>query len=107
DDPGDGTRINDGCGSTHPESLQQAVIATGADIGLALDGDADRVLAVDHAGALADGDQMMAVLALDFRSRSRLNGDAVVVTVMTNLGFRLAMAANDIAVVETRVGDRY
>src|SRR5439155_4204412 len=97
DDPGDGTRINDGCGSTHPESLQAAVVAAGADVGLAFDGDADRVLAVDHTGVLVDGDQMMAVLAVDFRTRQRLNGDAVVVTVMTNLGFRLAMAALEIA----------
>jgi phosphoglucosamine mutase len=107
DDPGDGTRINAGCGSTHPESLQQEVVASGADIGLAFDGDADRVLAVDNNGALIDGDQIMAMCALDWRERGRLRNDTVVVTVMSNLGFRLAMAEQGIHVVETGVGDRY
>ena len=107
DDPGDGTRINDGCGSTHPHALQEAVVKAGADIGLAFDGDADRVLAVDHTGALVDGDQTMAVLALDRRERGRLPDNTVVVTVMTNLGFKLAMRDHDIDVVETKVGDRY
>ena len=107
DEPGDGTRINDGCGSTHPESLQAAVVSAGADAGLAFDGDADRVLAVGPTGALVDGDHIMAMCALDRRDRRRLHGDTVVVTVMTNLGFRLAMAEHGIAVIETRVGDRY
>jgi len=107
DEPGDGTRINAGCGSTHPESLQQAVVANAADLGLAFDGDADRVLAVDERGELIDGDQIMAMCALDWRERGRLHHDTVVVTVMTNLGFRLAMDEHRIAVVETNVGDRY
>ena len=107
DDPGDGTRINDGCGSTHPESLRQAVLAAGADVGLAFDGDADRVLAVDNNGDVIDGDHIMAMCALDWRERGRLHHDTVVVTVMTNLGFRLAMAERGIDVVETAVGDRY
>jgi phosphoglucosamine mutase len=102
-----GTNINDGFGSTHPEALQQAVIERGADAGLAFDGDADRVLAVDATGQLVDGDQTIALCALDLRRRGRLSGDTVVVTVMTNLGFKLAMAAHDIQVVETAVGDRY
>ena len=65
----DGSNINDGCGSTHPESLQAAVVAEGADVGLAFDGDADRVLAVDHTGALVDGDHLIAICALDLHAR--------------------------------------
>ena len=103
----DGYNINDGCGSLHPESLQAAVLASGADAGLAFDGDADRVLAVDHGGALVDGDQILAVCALDRAGHGRLTGGAVVVTVMANLGLRRAMAANGIGVVETPVGDRH
>jgi phosphoglucosamine mutase len=103
----DGTNINDGCGSTHPQSLQAAVVERGADAGLALDGDADRVLAVDHTGALVDGDQLMGLLALDLRAQGRLHGDTLVVTIMSNLGLRLAMADAGIAVHETAVGDRY
>ncbi|MBV9410662.1 MAG: phosphoglucosamine mutase [Acidimicrobiia bacterium] len=103
----DGTNINEGCGSTHPERLQQTVVEQGADIGLALDGDADRVLAVDHRGELVDGDQIIALCALDLRERGRLDDDTVVVTVMTNLGFRQAMERQGVRVVETAVGDRY
>jgi phosphoglucosamine mutase len=106
-DTPDGRNINDRCGSTHPEELQRAVVALRADAGLAFDGDADRVLAVDHTGALVDGDQLIAICALDRRSQGRLAGDAVVITVMTNLGFRQAMAAEGITVIETDVGDRY
>ena len=106
DDP-DGTNINEGCGSTHPEHLQKEVLDRGADVGLALDGDADRVLAVDHNGELVDGDQILALCALDLRERGSLKDGAVVVTVMTNLGFRQAMDAHDVRVVETAVGDRY
>ena len=106
DDP-DGTNINDGCGSTHPQSLQREVVARGADVGLAFDGDADRVLAVDHEGGLVDGDHLLALCALDRRDRGLLAHDTVVVTVMTNLGFRLAMAERGVHVVETAVGDRY
>ena len=103
----DGYNINDGCGSLHPESLQAAVMAGGADAGLAFDGDADRVLAVDGRGTLVDGDQILAVCAIDRAQRGRLTGNAVVVTVMANLGLRRAMAAHGIGVVETPVGDRH
>jgi phosphoglucosamine mutase len=82
----DGVNINAGCGSTHPEDLQAAVLDQGADVGIALDGDADRALAVDAAGRLVDGDQLLAVLAIDRLERDLLPGRAVVVTVMTNLG---------------------
>ncbi|HUP69427.1 MAG TPA: phosphoglucosamine mutase [Acidimicrobiales bacterium] len=103
----DGVNINDGCGSTFPAALQRAVVAAGADAGLALDGDADRVLAVDHLGALVDGDQVLALCALDLRARGRLRDHTVVATVMANLGFRRAMAAAGVKVEETVVGDRY
>ncbi len=102
----DGTNINDACGSTHPQRLAEEVVARGADLGLALDGDADRLVAVDHAGALLDGDVLLAIFAIDLAARGELVGDAVVVTVMTNLGFRLAMARRGISVHETPVGDR-
>lgn len=103
----DGRNINDGCGSTHMGDLAAAVVGSGADLGLAFDGDADRVLAVDASGATVDGDQMIAMLAIDMHRRQQLPGDAVVVTVMSNLGLRLAMADAGIAVVETPVGDRH
>ena len=97
----DGRNINEGCGSTHPEGLQRAVADLMADAGLAFDGDADRVLAVDARGALVDGDHLLALLAVD------RGVEAVVVTVMANLGFRHAMARHGIDVVETPVGDRW
>lgn len=103
----DGTNINERCGATHTEALQAAVVAEGAHLGLALDGDADRCLAVDAAGQLVDGDQILAVLALDRRERGALPHDTVVVTVMSNLGFRQAMAAHGIRVVDTPVGDKH
>ena len=103
----DGTNINAGCGSTHPEDLQARVLALGADAGLAFDGDADRVLGVDATGALVDGDHLIAICAVDRHRRGELVDDTVVVTVMANLGFRLAMEANGIRVEETAVGDRY
>jgi phosphoglucosamine mutase len=106
DDP-DGANINDGVGSTNPESCAAAVVAVGADVGLAFDGDADRVVAVDHQGRVVDGDHMMALLAIDRHRRGTLAGDTVVVTVMTNLGFHRAMVAAGIAVEQTQVGDRY
>jgi phosphoglucosamine mutase len=106
DDPS-GYRINDGCGATHLDPLRAAVLDAGADLGLAHDGDADRCLAVDAAGEVVDGDQILAVLALALREQGRLAHDTVAVTVMSNLGFRQAMAANGIAVEETAVGDRY
>jgi phosphoglucosamine mutase len=103
----DGRNINQDCGSTHPEDLQSAVVDHGAHLGLAFDGDADRVLAVDDSGALIDGDQIIALCAIDRHERGALADATVVVTVMTNLGFRLAMAERGIGVVETQVGDRY
>jgi phosphoglucosamine mutase len=102
----DGSNINAGCGSTYPEDLQAAVRAQGADVGLALDGDADRVLTVDASGALIDGDHLIAMCAIDLHERGELRDDTVVVTVMTNLGFRIGMEAHGIRVVETAVGDR-
>ena len=103
----DGININDKCGSTDPSELARTVTAVGADLGLALDGDADRVIAVDHTGALVDGDVLLALFALDLASRGQLAGNAVVVTVMTNLGFRLTMDSHGIGVRETDVGDRH
>jgi phosphoglucosamine mutase len=106
-DQPDGRNINADCGAMHPTSLAAAVLAHGADLGLALDGDADRLMAVDHTGAIVDGDHVIAICALDLRRRRALREDTVVVTVMANLGFRLAMEAAGIKVVETAVGDRY
>ncbi len=106
-DSPDGTNINDGVGSTHPESLQAAVTASGADLGVAFDGDADRVLAVDERGRLVDGDQIMAMCAVDLHARNRLAGDTLVVTVMSNLGLHHAMRTAGIRVLTTSVGDRY
>jgi phosphoglucosamine mutase len=103
----DGTNINAGCGSTHPADLQQAVTAAGAAVGIAFDGDADRALAVDADGRLIDGDQIIAITAIDRHERGLLVEDTVVVTVMTNLGFRLGMAEHGIHVHEVPVGDRY
>jgi len=103
----DGLNINDGYGSTHLERLQQAVVAAGADAGLAVDGDADRCLAVDATGAVVDGDQIMAVLALSLRERGELARDTLVATVMSNLGLLLAMKREGVQVEQTPVGDRY
>ena len=103
----DGRNINRHCGSTYPEAVAQAVCEQGADLGLTFDGDADRVLAVDHTGELVDGDQIIAICAVDRRRRGRLPGNTVVVTVMTNLGFHRAMAQRGINVVTTPVGDRH
>jgi phosphoglucosamine mutase len=103
----DGTNINATAGSNHPEGLAAEVVARGADAGLAFDGDADRVVAVDHTGAVVDGDQLIAMCAVDRKARGLLAGNTVVVTVMANLGFRQAMAEHGIEVVETKVGDRY
>jgi len=106
-DQPDGRNINDRCGATCPETVAAEVVRVGADIGIALDGDADRLIAVDHTGTIVDGDHIIAICAADLRSRGELRHDTVVVTVMTNLGFRLAMQAEGIEVVETAVGDRY
>ncbi len=103
----DGLNINDGCGSTHLGPLTAAVREHGADVGIAHDGDADRCLAVDDRGQVVDGDQILAVLALGLRDRGALARDSVVATVMSNLGFRQAMAREGIEFVETAVGDRY
>jgi phosphoglucosamine mutase len=103
----DGTNINDRCGATHPDDVRRAVVDLQADVGLALDGDADRCIAVDGTGAIVDGDRTLAVLAVDRHGRRALPGSTVVVTVMSNLGFRLAMAERGIHVVDTAVGDRY
>jgi phosphoglucosamine mutase len=103
----DGLNINDGVGSTWIGSLAEAVTAHGADAGIAHDGDADRCLAVDARGQVVDGDQILALLAISLRDTGRLAGSTVVTTVMANLGFRKAMAAAGIEVVEVPVGDRY
>ena len=106
-DQPDGRNINEGCGATDTTSLAVAVRAHGSDLGLALDGDADRLMAVDASGALVDGDHIIAICALDLLARGRLREHTVVVTVMTNLGFRLAMETTGIKVLVTPVGDRY
>ncbi|MFP5330577.1 MAG: phosphoglucosamine mutase, partial [Alphaproteobacteria bacterium] len=102
----DGLNINAGCGSTHPELLRETVVASGADIGLALDGDADRIVVVDEKGELVDGDQMMALIALDRQKREQLRG-SVVATVMSNLGLERRLGEAGIGMVRTQVGDRY
>lgn len=106
-DQPDGRNINDGVGSTHPEFLQAAVLEHGADVGFAFDGDADRVAAVGADGVVIDGDRIIAMTALDRRDQNRLADDTVVITVMANLGFRIAMEAEGLRLVETPVGDRY
>lgn len=103
----DGININDNCGSTHMSDLQRAVVADMADIGIAHDGDADRCLAVDADGNIVDGDQIMAILALAMRDHGTLRDNTVVATVMSNLGFKIAMRDAGVSLVETAVGDRY
>jgi phosphoglucosamine mutase len=103
----DGLNINENCGSTHLESLQKAVVKDGAHVGFALDGDADRCLAVDHEGNVVDGDQILCVLAESLQEQGRLAKGTVVATVMSNLGFVRAMKAAGIGVRQTKVGDRY
>lgn len=103
----DGLNINADCGSTSLASLQAAVPAVGADAGFALDGDADRCLAVDASGAVVDGDQLLAILALAQHEAGQLKGDTVVATVMSNLGFLVAMRAAGVTVIQAKVGDRY
>jgi len=103
----DGTNINAGCGSTDPAQLQAEVVARGAAAGLAFDGDADRVIAVDERGAVVDGDQILAVCAIDMAARGALVGNTFAITVMSNLGLRRAMAERGLALVETPVGDRH
>jgi phosphoglucosamine mutase len=103
----DGENINDGCGSTHLDGLREAVIAEGAALGIAHDGDADRCLAVDATGAVIDGDQIMAVLALAMKESGDLVEDTLVATVMSNLGLHLAMRDHEVSLRTTAVGDRY
>ncbi|MEU0985637.1 phosphoglucosamine mutase [Streptomyces sp. NPDC005953] len=103
----DGLNINDGCGSTHLDQLKAAVVEHGADFGIAHDGDADRCLAVDGSGEEVDGDQILAVLAIAMREAGTLRGNTVVATVMSNLGFKLAMEREGLEIVQTGVGDRY
>ncbi|BAK34212.1 phosphoglucosamine mutase [Microlunatus phosphovorus NM-1] len=103
----DGTNINLNSGSTHMDGLRSAVIKHGADLGIALDGDADRCLAVDASGRTVDGDQVLSILAQGLKESGRLPGDTVVATVMSNLGFVRAMEAAGIGVEQTKVGDRY
>jgi phosphoglucosamine mutase len=106
DEP-DGRNINAGCGSTHLEGVLEKLTGGEYDIGFAFDGDGDRVLAVDRAGAVVDGDELVAVAALHLRAAGRLPGNGVAVTVMTNYGFHAAMAAAGVEVATTAVGDRY
>ena len=103
----DGLNINDDCGSNHLEAIRAAVVANGADLGLAHDGDADRCIAVSADGAVVDGDQIMAILAHAMRDAGTLTDDTLVATVMSNLGLRLAMKQAGIRMIETKVGDRY
>jgi phosphoglucosamine mutase len=103
----DGININENCGSTHMDSLVAAVLEQRADIGIALDGDADRCLAVDTFGRIVDGDQILAMLALALREEGRLKNDTVVATVMSNLGLVNAMRSAGVTVQQTKVGDRY
>ena len=103
----DGLNINLDCGSTHLDAVREAVLAEGADLGIAHDGDADRCLAVTAAGDVVDGDQIMAILALAMRDAGTLTDDTLVATVMSNLGLRIAMKQSGIKLLETKVGDRY
>lgn len=103
----DGTNINANCGSTHMEELQARVVYEKADIGIAFDGDADRMLAVDETGKIVDGDQIMAIIGSHMKQQGRLKRDTIVVTVMTNLGFTLMGEKEGIHVEKTKVGDRY
>ena len=102
-----GLNINDGVGSTHLDFLREAVLKNKADIGIAHDGDADRCLAIDSEGNVIDGDFILAILAQGFKSRGKLTDSTVVATVMSNLGFLIAMKNSDINVIKTSVGDRY
>lgn len=102
-----GVNINEGCGSTHPERLQEEVVRQKADLGLAFDGDADRVIAVDEKGNVVDGDFIMAILAKALKERGALKGDAVVATVMSNIGFHRALEEMGLRVEVTAVGDRH
>jgi len=103
----DGTNINEGCGSTSPEVMRETVVASGADLGLALDGDADRLIVVDEKGEIVDGDQLMALIALSQHQHGMLRGGGIVATVMSNLGLERKLAEEGLALHRTTVGDRY
>lgn len=103
----DGTNINANCGSTHMEELQARVVYEKAQVGLAFDGDADRLLAVDENGKQVDGDQIMAIVGNYMKAQGKLKGDTIVATVMSNLGFFIMGEKNDIKIEQTKVGDRY
>jgi len=103
----DGVNINASCGSTHPEQLQKAVLEHGADLGLAMDGDADRLIVVDEQGNVLDGDFIMLICALAQKAKGTLAQNAVVITVMSNLGLHLALKEAGITIFQTKVGDRY
>lgn len=102
-----GLNINDKCGSTHMEALQAEVVAQHADIGIAFDGDGDRVLMVDHTGAVVDGDELLFIIARDLRERGKLQGTGVVGTLMSNLGLELALGELGVPFTRAKVGDRY
>ncbi|MEA5004267.1 MAG: phosphoglucosamine mutase [Christensenella sp.] len=103
----DGNNINENCGSTHPDQLSRLVLELGADLGLAFDGDADRLIAVDEHGSIVDGDKIMAISALDMKRRGTLQKDTVVATVMSNMGMEMMLKENGITMVRSDVGDRY
>lgn len=102
-----GRNINDQCGSTHPQLLRETVVASGADIGIALDGDADRLIVVDEHGTIVDGDQIMAALGLSWHGAGRLRGGGIVATIMSNLGLERRLQAEGLTLERTKVGDRY
>jgi len=103
----DGTNINSNCGSTHPEELQARVVYEKANVGLAFDGDADRLMAVDELGNVINGDQLMAIVGTHMKNQGKLKNDTIVATVMSNLGFFMMAEENQIHVEQTKVGDRY
>jgi len=103
----DGININKGCGSTHLEKLSELVVNEKCDLGIAFDGDGDRMLAIDSLGRLVDGDAIMAILALDMKNNGKLINDTLVVTVMSNMGLDIFAAKNKIVLSKTAVGDRY
>ena len=103
----DGANINKDCGAMHPEALAAAVLASGADIGMAFDGDADRIIVVDETGAVIDGDQVMGAIGLDYAARGKLSHDTVVATIMSNMGLELALEEKNLKLERTKVGDRY
>jgi phosphoglucosamine mutase len=103
----DGFNINDGCGSTRPQAAAEAVVAHGADVGICLDGDADRIILIDETGTVADGDQLMALMAARWAEEGRLQGRTLVATVMSNLGLERFLSGRGVRLERTRVGDRY